>query len=136
MFLFKVNGCTNYKVLSEADRAQGNTMYLGVKEKLKTGWYRFQGAAGDRMPNKCVFRWRCGSQHPGWLNGMHPTVSEGVVERRVCFSEQESCCVRNETVKVKNCSSYYVYHLQWVHPDFRYCGNAGAGKLTLDKLRY
>ena len=136
MFLFKVDGCTNYEVLSEADRAQGNTMYLRVEEKLKTGWYRFQGAAGNRMPDKCVLRWRCGSEHPGWLNGTHPTVAEGVVERRVCFSEQKSCCLQDEIVKVKNCSSYYVYELQWVHFNLRYCGNAGAGKLSWDRLHY
>ena len=131
-FLLEVDGCTNYKVLSEADRAQGNAEPPHNKSDrgLVTGWYRFQGAAGDRMPDKCVLRNRCGTVHPRWLNGSHPTVAEGVVTRKVCYTKYSDCCWMSNIIKVKNCSSYYVYELQrtlwWPS---RYCGNAGAGKL-------
>ena len=133
LFLLEVDGCTNYTVLSEADRAQGNAESPHNKsdEDLVTGWYRFQGAAGDRMPDKCVPRYRCGTGYPGWLNGSHPTVAEGVVIRKVCFTDDSDCCGGSNIIKVKNCSSYYVYELQ--SPSYwwpsRYCGNAGAGKL-------
>ena len=130
MFLFEVDGCKNYKKLREADRAQGNVVGNNLCDKdLVTGWYRFQGAAGDRMADKCVLRFRCGTRRPGWLNGAHPTVAEGEVTRKVCYSRLDNCCFWSNKIKVKNCGSYYVYKLQ-KPPDcpLRYCGNAGAGK--------
>jgi len=141
LLLFEVDGCTNYTVLSKADRAQGNAepphyrtdFWLPVGPV--TFWFRFQGAPGDQMPDKCVLKYRCGTEPPGWLNDAHPTVAEGVVTRQVCFSISSDCCYRNNIIKVKNCSSYYVYELQRTsdnQPDgdsARYCGNAGAGKL-------
>ena len=130
-----MNGCINYTVLDEADRAQGKASQPLTRSdrNLVTGWYRFQGDAGDRMPDKCVLRFRCGTKHPGWLNGTHPTIADGEVTRTVCFSAKTNCCSWNATIKVKNCSSYYVYELQRPRSSWprrlRYCGNAGAGKL-------
>ena len=133
LFLLEVDGCTNYTVLSEADRAQGNAEPPHDKSdrSLVTGWYRFQGAAGDRMPDKCVLWYRCGTMFPGWLNGSHPTVAEGEVTRKVCYTVDSDCCWMSNIIKVKNCSFYYVYELQTtsIWPPYRYCGNAGAGKL-------
>ena len=134
VFLLSVDGCKNYTVLSEADRAHWYTFQYKVRrdDSLVTGWYRFQGAAGNRMLDKCVPRYRCGTEHPGWLNGTHPTVAEGVVIRNVCFSDGENCCTVRNIIKVKNCSTYYVYELQKPNAYAyyaRYCGNAGAGKL-------
>ena len=139
-FLFspQVNGCKNYSVLDEADRAQGNVLqqHRGCDDKLVPGWYRFKEAAGDRMPDKCVSDFSCGTMFPGWLNGTHPTFADGVVTRTVCFGGIEDCFSWHEIIKVMNCSSYYVYELQrltWC--DRRYCGNAVAGKLIRDELR-
>ena len=132
-----MDGCNNYLTLSEADRAQGNALqrHTSCDWKLATRWYRFQGAAGDRMSDKCVLNFRCGTRHPGWLNGTHPTIADGVVTRTVCFSGKRSCCWWRNIIKVKNCSSFFVYKLQktpWSH--LRYCGNAGAGKLIRDEF--
>ena len=126
-----MDGCTSYTVLSEADRAQGNARppYYKNDMGLITGWYRFQGAAGDRMPYKCVLMYHCGAEYPGWFNGAHPTVTEGVVTRTVCYGYEFGCCGHSSIIKVKNCSSYYVYELPRTFSFFRYCGNAGAGKL-------
>ena len=127
-----MDGCTNYTVLSEAERAQGYARPPYNKEDLilETGWYRFEGAAGDRMPDKCVLVYRCGTRFPGWLDGSHPTVAEGVVTRTVCYSYPIDCCKYIAIIKVKNCSSYYVYELPRTPNQYpRYCGNAGAGKL-------
>lgn len=133
MFLLIVDGCTNYTVLSEADRAQGNAVENNLCDRdLIPGWYRFQGEAGDQIPDKCVLSKRCGTKYPGWLNGAHPSVAEGVVTRKVCYG-YDSCCLWSNNIKVKNCSGYYVYELQ-NSPDyicFRYRGNAGAGTLDL-----
>ena len=83
------------------------------------------------MADKCIPLWGCGTLSPGWLNGTHPTVAESVVTREVCYHALYSCCSWSNNIKVKNCSGYYVYELQ--KPPFfftfRYCGNAGAGKL-------
>ena len=137
-----MDGCKNYSNLTEADRAQGNAGKPNTKNdnNLETGWYRFQGAAGDRMPDKCVLRFRCGTTHPGWLNGTHPTIANGVVKRTVCFSAKANCCLCHYIIKVRNCSSFYVYELQKkpassrCNLTLRYCGNAGAGKLIWDEL--
>ena len=129
-----VDGCLNYTVLNEADRAQGNALQNNLRchDNLVTGWYRFQGAAGDRMPDKCVLQYRCGAYAPGWLDGIHPTVTEGVVTRKVCYHYNGDCCRWRNIIKVKNCSSYYVYEIQGLVNAYscgRHCGNAGAGNL-------
>lgn len=127
-----MDGCKNYTTLSEADRAQANVVrkHLCDRDLLIPGWYRFQGAAGNRMPDECVLTNRCGTYAPGWLFGAHPTVAEGVVTRQVCYSSDYSCCRWSNNIKVKNCSSYYLYELQKPpRCDLRYCGNAGVGKL-------
>ena len=135
MFLFKVDGCTNYTVLNETDRAQGNALLPqnGSDNNLVTGWYRFQGAAGDRMPDKCVVRWRCGTRYPGWLCGEHPPGAGSVVTSKVCYGcewQRNNRCGKGHQIEVKNCSGYYVYELKKTPcNNSRYCGNAGAGKL-------
>jgi len=132
-----VDGCNNYIVLSEADRAQGHIVtnannykndYIG----LVPGWYRFQGAAGDRMADKCVPMDHCDTKYPGWLSGAHPTVAEGVVIRRVCFSAYQ-CCHWYKNIRVKNCGAYFVYALPRVYhfDHFRYCGNGSDGKFLM-----
>ena len=139
-----MDGCNNYTVLSEADRAQGNIVinasnYRCDRDDLVPGWYRFQGAAGDRMADKCVPLNHCGSQYPGWLNGTHPESSEGVVSRRVCYPSKfyygywypsSNCCISSNIIRVKNCGAYFVYELQKPpHCNFSYCGNGSAGRL-------
>ena len=132
MILLSVDGCKNFTVLNGADRAQGNTLQKNLRcdNNLVPGWYRFQGAAGDRMSEECVLHYRCGTRYPGWLYGAHPTVAEGVVARKVCYNTWGNCCSRSNIIYVKNCSAYYVYELHKPPDcDIRYCGNAGAGKL-------
>ena len=132
LLLLSVDGCTNHTVLSEVYRAQRNALQnnLTCDNNLVTGWYRFQGAAGDRMADKCVLQYRCGAERPGWLNGAHPGIAEGVVTRTVCYSYRNNCCDQRNVIKVKNCGSYYVYELPKSRScSFRYCGNASAGKL-------
>jgi len=135
MSLFTVDGCHNYIVLSEADRAQEHIVinasnYRSDYIDLVPGWYRFQGAAGDRMADKCVPMDHCGTKYPVWLNSTHPTVAEGVVIREVCFSAYQ-CCDWYENIRVKNCGAYFVYALPrlYYYYDSRYCGNGRAGEI-------
>ena len=133
MFLLKVDECQNYNVLSGADRAQGNNTLGGNvrcdRRDLAPGWYRFQGAAGDKIPDKCVPKRRCGTHAPGWLNGTNPTVDEGIVTRKVCYHWSRNCCRWSNNIKVRNCGAYYVYELpKTPRCPLRYCGNANFGK--------
>ena len=123
MFLFKVNGCANYTILREPGHACDS-------KDLVTGWYRLQGAVvGDWTTDKNDLKGECGVDYQGWDNGSHPTVTEGAVTRKVCFSFNKSCCLWGNLIKVKNCSSYYVYELHKNSANFlRHCGNASAGK--------
>ena len=88
-------------------------------------WYRFTGAAGDRMPTSCVPKNRCGTHAPGWLDGSHPpSLLDGIVTRRVCYHWRAKCCYWKNDIQVLNCGAFYVYRLVktpvcWL----RYCGN-------------
>ena len=140
MFVFTVDGCHNYRVLSEADRAQGHisSNYRHDRDYLVSGWYRFQGAAGDRMADKCVPMDHCGTKYPRWLNGTHPTVAEGVVICAVCLHKSSICCYLYQNIRVKNCGAYFVYALPrlYYYDDSRYCGNGRAGEILRMFLRW
>ena len=131
-----MDGCHNYTVLGEADRAQEHIVtnasnYRSDYTDLVPGWYRFQGAAGDRMADKCVPMDHCGTWYPGWLSDAHPIVAEGVVIRRVCYHVSNNCCYDYQYIRVKNCGAYFVYALptqNYYYYTSRYCGNGRAGK--------
>ena len=91
--------------------------------QLSEGWYRLVGAAGTEMPTRRVPAYRCGTDWPGWLDGIHPTVEDGKVQRTVCFSDRSDGCKWSKTIFVKNCGSYYIYKLSKPpNCDARYCG--------------
>ena len=92
---------------------------------LSADWYRFGGAAGNQMAESCVDSSLCGTEVPGWLNGSHPTVNEGAVQRRVCFwYVLGDCCSYSTYIRVRNCGGFYVYHLKpLTQCPLRYCGN-------------
>ena len=123
--------CYNYSYLTEAERSMGyyNRLngYLKCDRFLPFGWYRFDGAAGTEMPTSCVGQYRCGTHAPGWLNGSHPRVTDGIVTAKVCFHWGSDCCLWSANIRVRNCSGFYVYEL--VPPrgcHLRYCGNGGG----------
>ncbi len=125
------SGCFNFTILNEFDRAKG---YKGVINKcdrsLLKGWYRFLGLAGKQMPDACVAIERCGTRAPGWLSGGHPTVAQGVVQRRVCFHGSYSCCRLSTSIRVRNCGAFYVYELTPTPGCYmRYCGDREQGNI-------
>ena len=121
--------CNNYRNLSEGDRAQGSQSGVyQCDDNLVPGWYRFQGAAGNRIADKCVLGEHCSAGFSGWMPGNHPTVAEGVVTRTVCyhFTVFHDCCRLRSYISVKNCGGYFVYEFKKppaVRCPFRYCGN-------------
>ena len=95
------------------------------------GWYRFNGQAGSQMATKkdVASKNLCGTAAPGYINlEDHPNVDEGKSQDvEVCFYWWQPCW-RTKTVKVANCSDFYVYRLPSA-PDYesRYCGVSPVG---------
>ena len=114
--------CTSYSSLTSGDRKTTYTSNSILCDSNLKGWYRFQGAAGTRMPTSCPPRDRCSTHGTGWLNGSHPTVADGKVSKQVCFS-LTSCCSLTTHIQVRNCCSYYVYYFYGTPGcHYRYCG--------------
>lgn len=62
----------------------------------------------------CFFRFICSE---------HPTVADGMVRRKVCFHWSKNCCKWSSYIRVRNCSSFYVYELPKPPVcQLRYCG--------------
>ena len=78
---------------------------------LKIGWYRF---FGGNMPESKIDPYHCGTIAPIWMNGTHPTVADGIVNRKACvnFMGRRKGCFIAIPIRVKNCSGFYVYYLK------------------------
>ena len=114
LFHFVADPCYHNKNLSDATRKISYLTPSGSElcdSQLPSGWYRFVGAAGTKMPTTRVPAYKCGADWSGWLNGAHPTVEDGEVKRTVCFSDRSTGCKYAINISVKNCSSYYIYQL-------------------------
>ena len=118
--------CNNYSVDTEEDRSvlspKGQSAHTCDHGTLVPGWYRFNGTAGSKLPSYCVQKKMCNTDATGWLNGAHPALQEGVVNRSVCFHWSSSCCKWTATIQVRNCGLFFVYKL--VDPGYchlRYC---------------
>nr|XP_058972479.1 uromodulin-like [Pocillopora verrucosa] len=126
----KADPCYNYRNLSDADRKStyitpnGGEKCDGYYSSLIFGkWYRFAGDAGTKMPTQCVPDNRCGAVYSGWLKGGHPTLADGEVFSKVCFTRGGDCCMKSRDIKVKDCGSYFIYKLRKVPGcALRYCG--------------
>jgi len=55
-------------------------------QDLRKAWYRILGGAGKQMPDKRAPEQQCNTHAPGWLSGGHPTVAQGIINRKVCFN--------------------------------------------------
>ncbi|KAL9982451.1 hypothetical protein ACROYT_G004494 [Oculina patagonica] len=126
--------CLNYNTLTERDRAEDYFSYHTMKcdANLPQTWHRFTGSAGTGMPTQCVPKMHCGTLSPGWLNGKHPSVGEGVVERMICFTKDDECCFWYSQVLVRNCSDFVVYRFGQFPTaqhfcSLRYCGTGRTG---------
>lgn len=85
------------------------------------------------MADSCVSMRHCGAGMPGWLQGSHPSVADGVVRRKVCFQWSDYCCRQSTMIDVRNCGGFFVYKLK--PPPVcngRYCGN-GLPSVTGEK---
>ncbi|XP_074612974.1 uncharacterized protein LOC141871838 isoform X2 [Acropora palmata] len=122
--------CSKYTSLNESNRAMtyAKRSLAGLSDSKLSGWYRFSGGAGTQMAEACQKMYSCSTSSSGWLNGTHPTVAEGIVQRKVCFLQRVSqffsdCCNRSQNIGVRNCGAFYVYRLDPADYYSRYCGN-------------
>ena len=74
------------------------------------------------MPTTRVSAYRCGADWSGWLDGVHPTVGDGEVSRKVYFSDRQTGCKYEKNIFVKDCGSYFIYNLIPPNCESRYCG--------------
>ena len=117
------HGCEYYKVLNYKKRntKEGRSGLNGDNfEKTiftnpdwrGSNWYRFEEPAGTQIPETKVPYSHCGSLHGGWImTGKHPKSTGTTVDAEVCFSGIISGCASTISIKIHNCGSYYVYHL-------------------------
>ncbi len=114
--------CKSYTVLKESNR---NVNYQGsvtCDSGFKNIWYRFLPPAGVKMPTSSPPKQKCGTHAPGWMQGSHPAVKDGIVSRKVCFHWSNSTCHWNATIGVINCATYYIYRLPKTPVcNLRYC---------------
>ncbi|XP_040211689.1 uromodulin-like [Rana temporaria] len=121
--------CSKPTVLNDPWRSTSNTnqryyWYEGSEwyncDNYLSGWYRFKGECDQKIPEHCVPRSSCGTNIPIWMNGSHPTVGDGIVNRTACSSYYDECCTRPYNISVKMCpGGFYVYKLQGT-PDYNY----------------
>ncbi|XP_019622001.1 PREDICTED: von Willebrand factor D and EGF domain-containing protein-like isoform X2 [Branchiostoma belcheri] len=103
------------------------------------GWYRFTHMNG-MMPTVCVEAFRCGTDTPIWMDGTHPAVGDGEVDRVACsnLGFPGDCCPSTYNIKVKACgpagNPFYVYRLVPTIYHDAYC--AGNTAPCPDGLEY
>ena len=112
----------NYSVLSEPGRHTSFGRGKNSDRSLVSGWYRFQSSSYTKMLDQCVSPRKCLTVVTGFLNGLHPLIEDGIVDREACFHGYSNCCYRKVKIHVRRCDGFYVYYL---HPSpaglFRYC---------------
>jgi uromodulin len=96
---------------------------------ISIGWYKFGGDAGTQLSTTCVPRkydlnnLKCRTHAVSWLNGTHPSMSDGKVTRTVYFSWDGNCRYGSKNIEVINCGFFYIYKLGPTNGcHLRYCG--------------
>ncbi|XP_072894514.1 uncharacterized protein [Hemitrygon akajei] len=111
--------CVNHTILDQPWRStdcssEKCSNYMNDETRTE-GWYRFKSSGGWRIPETVIPPYKCSGTSPGWLNGSHPSVGEGEVNRTVCFSYWGNNCSTKRTIKIKNCGAFFVYWLKPTH---------------------
>ena len=91
----------NHNILDEESRStESNSTFKGYCDHTDTtkhhsytklgnwkgsGWYKFAGKAGSRMPDKSPFGKRSGSYKQGRISGSHLTSPGQTVDAKICI---------------------------------------------------
>ncbi|XP_073491121.1 uromodulin-like [Aquarana catesbeiana] len=124
-----IDPCSNHTVLNDPWRSTSNTYnynnwnYWYHCDYGLSGWYRFKGEYDQQIPEHCIPQDSCGTTIPIWMNGSHPTVSDGIVNRAACSNWYDGCCTYPYNISVKMCpGGFYIYKLQSPPScNFAYC---------------
>ncbi|XP_077350273.1 uromodulin-like isoform X2 [Lithobates pipiens] len=128
-----IDPCSNHTVLNDTWRSPSNTYNYSYWDYWYynwyhcdnglSGWYRFKGEYDQQIPEHCIPQHSCGTYIPIWMNGSHPTVSDGIVNRTACSNYYDGCCTYPYNISVKMCpGGFYVYKLQSTPScNFAYC---------------
>ncbi|TRZ03370.1 hypothetical protein DNTS_022306, partial [Danionella cerebrum] len=110
--------CYSYTILDQSWRSVYNTTfypYLNCDYNFNfVGWYRFLlDGQNAQMTEQCIPVYHCGSYVSLHLDGGHPTIADGVVNRKTCVFWNNICCnAEIIPIRVKAClGGYYVYEL-------------------------
>ncbi|XP_068747699.1 uncharacterized protein [Montipora capricornis] len=106
-------------------RGYYSTTIKKCDHRLTEGWYRFLFFASMATSYSSGSNRYCDTIYRGWLTGSHPSVSDGIVNRKVCFAHSSSSrCLYSTYIKVRNCGKFYVYKLKPTPKCYlRYCTN-------------
>ncbi|XP_067883189.1 uncharacterized protein [Heterodontus francisci] len=118
--------CVNHTVLDQPWRSSdcdvtGCSGQEKCDDNLHFGWYLFKSSGGWKIPETAVPHHRCSTNVTGWLQGSHPSVGQGEVTRTVCLYWGRKHCDKVHEIKIKNCSSYFVYELKSLFRCAAYC---------------
>ncbi|XP_044160450.1 uromodulin-like [Bufo gargarizans] len=106
--------CSNYTLLNDPWRSI-DSGHGSKCDSLLSGWYRFTGPGGIRMPETCVPEKQCNTDAPMWINGKHPLEGEGIVNYTACANWGGECCHWSTGVQIKACpGGYHVYNINGV----------------------
>ncbi|XP_075687669.1 uromodulin-like [Rhinoderma darwinii] len=106
--------CSNYTTLDDPWRSIDSRFGYNCDIAL-SGWYRFTGIGGIRMPETCVPERQCKTYAPMWINGTHPGEGEGIVNLTACVHWNRNCCHQSTSVQIKACpGGYHVYNINGV----------------------
>ena len=108
-----ITGCNNYTNITEPTRSvdtKSNKSSLCDKGVFTgNSWIRFTGSGGTTIPEYAPEPDHCGTENPGWVQGDHPSVAEGIVQRELCFRLNQTYCHFRYNVSIRNCGTFYVY---------------------------
>lgn len=118
--------CNNYTELDNPWRSSDSGYGYNCDSYL-SGWYRFIGTGGIRIPETCVSGWKCNTNAPMWINGIHPLERDGIVNLTSCAQWNGNCCYFSTNVQVKACpGGYHVYNINGVPScSAAYCTGTG-----------
>ncbi|XP_062578630.1 uncharacterized protein LOC134240556 [Saccostrea cucullata] len=93
---------------------------------LYPGWYKADDQ-GQVLLDRCPGILSCGAIRPVWMQGSHPSIWDGKVQRDICTSGlsegfNKNCCLEKNKILVKNCGRFMAYCLKPLNLcEDRYC---------------
>ena len=104
--------CASPIILEDPTRIPDNTIAVSDKDETfirREKWYVFNAGPANEIPETCVKTGRCGGTASGWLKHTTPSIADGVIDTKVCFSSNTDCCSASAKVLVRHCHGYVVY---------------------------